>query len=457
MDEKKPQTEQGEYQFIREKVIRKKRSRLLRLVLLVSGTIFLAVLFGFCARLVFSLSEPYVNIILGITMTPTPTQPEKIPVQIASTVPSPTITVTPVPTVTTVPTQTEEPGEDEACATEAPAPTQIPPIIVENRINATLSDFIMIYQDIRKLAESAAAAIAPVNVITNGTDWFNETYEDSTLTSGIIIGNNGLELLILVSADRLTDADRIEVNVGGYIAAGTVTAYDEDYNLAVIGVAYNTIPEKNIAKIDTAKFGESYNTYVGAPVLAIGNPNGYSGSFELGIITSSGSYAYVIDDRLELINTSISDHQNGDGVLINTSGNIIGIITHKFKKDLNAEINTVVGISRLKAVIEQLVNEQQMNYFGITAEEIPQEVQKENGLTEGIYIRDVAAGSPAEQAGVKKGDILTSLNEEPVKTVAGFHTKLTACIPGDVVNVTVNRAVQQLYTEITLQAVIGTK
>ena len=122
---------------------------------------------------------------------------------------------------------------------------------------------------------------------------FNETYEDSTLTSGIIIGNNGLELLILVSADRLTDADRIEVNVGGYIAAGTVTAYDEDYNLAVIGVAYNTIPEKNIAKIDTAKFGESYNTYVGAPVLAIRKSKWIFRIFELGYITSIGSYAYL--------------------------------------------------------------------------------------------------------------------------------------------------------------------
>jgi len=410
MDEMK-QTEQSERPFIREKIVNKRKSKIKRFLLLSCGAVVLAALFGVVSRFCFVVSEPFVNKMLGISPTPVPTQPlrNEVTLPMSQEEPTPTVGVVDSEQVTWTPEKDIEEPDDTKLedgkqdGEMEPFPTRNPEL--GNTVG--IGDYIALHQEIRRIATNAASAIATITVTTERTDWFEQVYEEKTTLSGVIVGDNNVELLILTEASPLLNADDVKVTVGGYTTDNTMLYMsDSHYNLAVIGIDYASIPSQNLELINYAVFGESHSLFVGTPVIAIGNPNGYAGSFELGTVTARNSYAYVVDNRLDLFNTSIPDYVNGSGVIINTAGEVIGLITHAYKEGINQNLNTAIGISRMKPVIENLVNGRKMNYFGVVAEELTDELREEADSRIGICVTEVIPGSPAEQAGIRKGDIL---------------------------------------------------
>ena len=328
----------------------------------------------------------------------------------------------------------------------------------EHGSTAGISNYLALHQEIRRIATNAASAMATITVTTERTDWFEQVYEEKTIVSGVIVGDNNVELLILTEASPLMNADDVEVTVGGYTTDNTMLYMsDSHYNLAVIGIDYASIPAQNLELINYAVFGESHSLFVGTPVIAIGNPNGYAGSFELGTVTARNSYAYVVDNRLDLFNTSISDYENGSGVVINTSGEVIGLITHAYKEGINQNLNTVIGISRIKPVVENLVNGRKMNYFGVVAEELTDALREETGARIGICVTEVIAGSPAEQAGIRKGDILQIIERTPMNNVLTLRTLLDEYEEGEEMQVTMLRKGPRAYTEVETVLVVGEK
>jgi len=321
-----------------------------------------------------------------------------------------------------------------------------------------IGDYIALHQEIRRIATNAASAIATITVTTERTDWFEQVYEEKTTLSGVIVGDNNVELLILTEASPLLNADDVKVTVGGYTTDNTMLYMsDSHYNLAVIGIDYASIPSQNLELINYAVFGESHSLFVGTPVIAIGNPNGYAGSFELGTVTARNSYAYVVDNRLDLFNTSIPDYVNGSGVIINTAGEVIGLITHAYKEGINQNLNTAIGISRMKPVIENLVNGRKMNYFGVVAEELTDELREEADSRIGICVTEVIPGSPAEQAGIRKGDILQIIERTPMNNVLTLRILLDEYVEGDEMQVTMLRKGPRAYTEVETVVVVGEK
>jgi len=457
MDEMK-QTEQNEFPFIREKIVSKRRSRVKRFIMLSGCVVVLAVLFGVVSRLCFVASEPLVSKLLGLSPTPVPTQPVRNQVVLPSRQEEPTAGAQHADRIT----PSAGPSHVEIEQGEKTEPDKQPDETVtdvpETGYVAGIADYVSIYQEVRRVATNAASALASVTVTTERTDWFEQVYEESTTLSGIIVGDNSVELLILAEASPLMNADGVKVTVGGYTTSETVLyAVDEDYNLAVIGIDYASIPAQNLELINYAVFGESHTLFVGTPVIAIGNPNGYTGSFELGTVTARNSYAYVTDNRLDLFNTSIPDYAGGSGVIINTAGEIIGLITHSFKHGMNQNLNTAIGISRMKPIIEKLVNGQMMNFFGVVAEELSETLSVEVGREVGLQVTEVAPGSPADTAGIRKGDIILSVNGETMNSILSLRMLLDASEVGDECTVQMLRKGQRVYTEAEVVVVIQTK
>lgn len=451
MDEMK-QTEQSEFPFIREKIVGKKRGRVKRLLLFGVGVVVCAMIFGVVSRLCFVASEPVINRILGISPSPVPTQPVRNHVELPSRNEAPTAGAESPDA--TVPTQKPSQVEISQGEKEEPQPGNEVP---SGEYVAGIADYVAIYQEIRRVATNAASAMATITVTTERTDWFEQVYEESTTLSGVIVGDNGVELLILTEASQLMNSDSVKVTVGGYTTSDTVLyAADEDYNLAVIGIDYASIPAQNLEQINYAMFGESQTVFVGTPVIAIGNPNGYTGSFELGTVTARNSYAYVADNRLDLFNTSIPDYANGTGVIINTSGEVIGLITHSFKHGINQELNTVIGISKMKPVIVKLVNRQKMNFFGVVAEEITESLAEEIESKTGIRVTKVISGSPAEDAGIREGDIILSVNEEEMSSILSLRALLDTCEENEF-TVKFVRKGQRMYTETEVTVTVREK
>lgn len=456
MDEMK-QTEQKEHPFIREKIVNKRKSKVKRFVLLCCGAVVAAVLFGIVSRFCFIASEPFVNKLLGISPTPVPTQPVRNQVTLPASQENPTPTQKPAePTgVTQQPGHVDiAEGEQEGTDVTGDLPMPGP----EPGTVSGISDYLAIHQEIRRIATNAASAMATITVTTKRTDWFEQEYEESTNISGVIVGDNGIELLILTEANPLVNADAVKVTVGGYSTEETVLfMIDSHYNLAVIAIDYASIPAQNLESINYAVFGESHSLFVGTPVIAIGNPNGYVGSFEIGTVTARSSYAYVADNRLDLFNTSIPDYENGTGVIISISGEIIGLITHAFKEGNNENLNTAIGISRVKPIIEKLVNGKKLNYFGVIAEELTDSLRETANTKIGICVTEVIPGSPAEQAGIRKGDVIQIIERTPINNVITLNSLLEECAEGDELRVTMLRKGPRAYSEVETVVAVGEK
>lgn len=455
MDEMK-QTEQKEHSFIREKIVNKRKSKVKRFILLCCAAVVVAALFGVVSRLCFIASEPFVNKILGISPTPVPTQPIRNQITLPSSQGDPTQAPAEPVDVTQTPEHVdiEEGEKQEATDITEVSPTPIP----ESGTVSGISDYIAIHQELRRIATNAASAMATITVTTERTDWFEQIYEESTSISGVIVGDNGVELLILTEANPLVNADAVKVTVGGYTTEESVLfMMDSHYNLAVIAINYASIPAQNLENINYAVFGESHSLFVGTPVIAIGNPNGYIGSFEIGTVTARSSYAYIADNRLDLFNTSIPDYEDGTGVIISTSGEIIGLITHAFKEGINENLNTVIGISRVKPIIEKLVNGKKMNYFGVVAEEMTDSLRETANTKIGISVTEVIPGSPAEQAGIRKGDVIQIIERTPMNNVLALNSLLEERAEGDELRVTMLRKGPRAYSEVETVVVVGEK
>ena len=453
MDEKK-NTENGEYQFIRERIISRKKDRVKKVLIIIGGTVLLAVLFGFLARLSFTYSEEPVRKILGFTPTPSatvtptrsaiwiPTSQER-PTPTNTPIPTPTPTATPTPVVTLKPTNKPETSPTEKpeisptkeptatptvtatpTATLTPTPTEVPDDI---------SKLMDLYEKIGEIADESMKYMAEISLVKIETDWFGENLEQSESVSGIIVGDNGVELLVVLDASLALSADRIDIKIGtGTVNGVNVMASNDEYNLAVLSVPLDKIKKDDRETIEYAVFGESSSVKAGTPVIAIGSPNGYMGAYGLTMIMTISDHAYLTDNRISLYNTYMPENELGSGVYVNMDGEVIGLVTHSFKNEKNATLSTMIAIDSVRDIIENMVNGIPWNYVGIVATETPEGVLEKLGKKYGLYVTEVKEGSPAEEAGLKKGDILISVNGRELKTVDTFHSIIQECEPGDI-------------------------
>ena len=447
--ENKKQTENTDYQFMKEKIVTRRKNKIRKGILLTVFAVFLAVVFGLVERFVFLLADEPVKKILGLNgsaeeMTPTP-----MPTPTHRPTPTPVPTPTPEPVITTSPTPEAE-GYSENIT---PMPTGQDENLSSPE-EAALENYVLAFARMQKLASVVQRALVTVHVYENGIDWLEDTYETESKTTGIVIEKTEEHILILASLDRLQNASRIEVSNGRESYSANLWNYDKDYNLAVVRLTLKELSKQFVNEIQVAVFGESSSLHVGTPILALGNPNGYIGSVEFGTVTSRGSVYYITDNSVELFNTSTSNGEEGDGVIVNLSGEIIGIITRTVRSEYDEHICTAMGITRLKGSIAKLASGEEKIYLGVRGEDIPMSVLTEQGLFSGIYVTEVLTDSPAFEAGIKTGDIILKFDNLNVYSYNGLNTMLNMHQSGDEVSVFVQRTVRMNPMQVELNVTL---
>lgn len=443
MDTKRTKPD-NEFTFIQEKVIPRRKNKIKKLVLATISTIFLATLFGVIARIVFMKSEGLVNKILGIDTTKRaeilfPSDPsegmegngadQKLTQDHISTgadistiqaSPQATVSVTPEPTPTPEP--------------------EVAPTIVEHKITATINDYEKILLEIKKLSNAVNNSLVTITAIENKEDWADEPFESTKTSTGIILGQNNAELMVLVDYSKVKGSNEIDVSFpGGFVVGGEIWNYDRDYNLAVIAIKLKDIAPLQLSAIKYADLGESYSLTVGTPIIGLGQPNGIVNSMELGMVTSKGTSCYIMDNRLDLFTTDITNNSNSDGVIISMDGKVVGIITQVMKENSDTNICTVIGISRLKPIIEKLTNKYDRILLGVTGQDIPASILKQYELEAGIYVTKVLQDSPAFNGDIRQGDIITGINDYTVSSITNLASILNNYQPEDEIKVVVSR------------------
>lgn len=319
-----------------------------------------------------------------------------------------------------------------------------------------LDNYQEVYGVLGELRGEVEKSMVSVTTVTSDVNWINDTLESTGVTSGLIVADNGRELLILAGYGGLKDADSISVSFGEEQKEASVKEIDKTTDLAVLAVPLSSLSEKQKEEITYASLGSSAGrTLVGQPVMAIGSPVGIRDSACYGMVTSQGTPIGLLDSNYKLLTTDIYGSKSASGVLANMRGEIVGILYHYENSDMENRL-CAIGISELKKTIEKLSNGEQMAYLGVHGAEPNAAVYQEYQLPRGAFVTNVDMDSPAMQAGLQNGDIITKVDDADIVSYAEFVNILMRARPEQSLELTVVRQSQGKgeYQEMALTVML---
>lgn len=327
-------------------------------------------------------------------------------------------------------------------------------------------DYSGLYAAMSEYVNELNHSMVTVTGIQSNIDWFNNVEESKNQSSGVIIANNGQELLILVDYTPLRKAESMTMTFSclsatvnaqpEYQIPVTLKEQDSSTNFAVLSANLTDVPAKMLEEggVTIASLGSSsYGNLIGTPVVAMGSPMGSSGSVGYGMITSITTQNKKADSNYKLLQTDIYGSQKAGGVLFNLEGKVIGVITNQNTGTDMKNVVSAYGISELKKRIEKMSNGEKVAYVGISAVDVTEEAHDEQGVPRGAFIKDVEMNSPAMLAGIRQGDILTAFGDKDIFSYNDYITALMQKEPGQTVKLTVMRASQGEYKEMEISIV----
>ena len=249
--------------------------------------------------------------------------------------------------------------------------------------------------------------------------------------SGMIVADNGQELLILAGELPVKDAKIIRVTFSGDSQCDAILkSRDAGLGLCVYAVQRKNIADAVWAQIETATLGGSKVVSEGDTVIAVGKLYGCDTIAGYGVIESGENYLDKADGQYQTIYTDVAGDISGSGVLVNIRGEVIGIINTSVRTDDHTNKISGYGISDIKDVIELLSNGKNVPYLGVSGVEVSSEMQGQ-GIPQGVYVKEVDAGSPAMAAGIQSGDIITNIADTDIINLLGYHNTLMKQNVGD--------------------------
>ena len=310
-----------------------------------------------------------------------------------------------------------------------------------------------------------------------GFGWYSQPQQqESTSTgTGIIIGQNDSELLIVTNNHVITGATNLSVvfsvdegKDGTTPVEAQIKGSDATKDVGVIAVKLSDIPAETMSAIKTATIGDSSQMQVGDQVIAIGNALGYGQSVTKGIVSALDREVTLQNDdgstnSNKLIQTDAAINPgNSGGALLNMKGEVMGINEAKLSSNYVEGMGYAIPISDVEGIIGDLqtrseVDSEKMGYLGVTCQDVTSDIAQQYDMPEGVYLKSVVAGCAADKAGLKKGDILTRFDGMGVTTYDTLRDRLQYYEAGETVEVTVQSPENGSYVEKTVSLTLSTK
>ncbi|WP_415885431.1 S1C family serine protease [Neptuniibacter sp. QD37_6] len=262
----------------------------------------------------------------------------------------------------------------------------------------------------------------------------------SSLGSGVILSSQGY---IVTNNHVISGADSIIVALkDGREAAAEVIGTDPETDLAVLKVTLDNLPSITL--------GQTENYRVGNVVLAIGNPFGVGQTVTMGIISATGRNSVGLNTYEDFIQTDAAINPgNSGGALIDAFGNLIGINTAIFSKSGGSQgIGFAIPSDLTKQVMQDLIQHGRVvrGWLGIEIQELTPSLAESFGLKklQGLIIAGVFRNGPAHIAGLQPGDVMLTINDNPILDGRKSMTQIARLRPGQVVTVKVLREGKEL-------------
>lgn len=302
-----------------------------------------------------------------------------------------------------------------------------------------------------------------------------QTQETESQGSGIIIGKNDSELLMVTNNHVVEGADTLSVCfIDNQVYEAAIKGTDPENDLAVIAVPLDSISDDTMSKIAVASIGDSDSLKVGEQVVAIGNALGYGQSVTTGIVsavnrTLSSNSSDTQDSNSSDDSSSATYIQtdaainpgNSGGALLNMNGEVIGINSAKLASTEVEGMGYAIAISDVTDTLEQLMNETPRDkvdnhgVLGITGMSVSDEASQYYGVPEGVLVSEVTDGGAADKAGIKEKSIITEFDGKRVRSIDELVSRLEYYEPGEEVEVTLEVADGDSYKEKKVTVTLG--
>lgn len=341
---------------------------------------------------------------------------------------------------------------------------------------------------------SSIVAITSVSVqeIPSFFGYGTRQYQSAGSGSGIIVGENDSELLIATNNHVVSGATTLTVCFAGSDVVGAeeetqamasssdgdadvdnavsakIKGTDEENDLAVVAVEKSDIPDETMEEIKIAQMGSSDDLVVGEQVVAIGNALGYGQSVTSGWISALNRSISTEDGEASgLIQTDAAINPgNSGGALLNMNGEVIGINAAKYADSQVEGMGYAIPISKAEPILEELMNREtrdkvedssKVGYMGVKAADLTTEAIQMYNMPAGAFITEVTEGGAADNAGIKKGDIIVKLDGQKVSGKEDLVDKLQYYEVGETIEVVISRANSGEYKEQTVEVTLGSK
>ena len=347
---------------------------------------------------------------------------------------------------------------------------------------------------------SSIVAITSVSVqeIPSFFGYGTRQYQSAGSGSGIIVGENDSELLIATNNHVVSGATTLTVCFAGSDVVGAeeetqamassgstgfgsdgdvdvdnavsakIKGTDEENDLAVVAVEKSDIPNETMEEIKIAQLGSSDDLVVGEQVVAIGNALGYGQSVTSGWVSALNRSIGTEDGEASgLIQTDAAINPgNSGGALLNMNGEVIGINAAKYADSQVEGMGYAIPISKAEPILEELMNREtrdkvedssKVGYMGVKAADLTTEAIQMYNMPAGAFITEVTEGGAADNAGIKKGDIIVKLDGQKVSGKDDLVDKLQYYEAGENIEVVISRANSGEYKEQTIEVILGSK
>lgn len=309
------------------------------------------------------------------------------------------------------------------------------------------------------VAKKGKRSVVSLLVLTGATIGNKEFVSESQSVSGVLIADNGQELLILGPTMEVGETQQIQATFcDGKKYQVTEKKSDENLELTIYAVKESQLEEKTAKSIRLAALGSSYEVKKGDTTVLLGMLFGQGDAVGYGVLRSSTEKAERADGTYHILGAELAGFTGGSGIMFNRQEEVIGIICDAAGEDAKEELMHAYAISDIKDVMQFLANGESVPYIGIHATDVSENIAEDRRIPRGIYVDKVEADSPAMRAGIQSGDVLTAIGGTDIENFEQYHELLMEEKEGTHLLIKgYRRGAKDQYVAVHFNATVGNK
>lgn len=289
-----------------------------------------------------------------------------------------------------------------------------------------------------QIAEEPRRALVRISAAGEDSDLLDDSFLEYGDEEGFVFLKNSEAFYILTVSDQMQEADKFTVTFSdGTVTDGILCKKDLRTGFFVIKVPFTSVDEETQEKIPAAPLVAADDMKQTESVIAIGSPSGDYDSLMGGTIMSVTGTLKVADEEYGMLTTDMVGSEEGGGILLNSSGEVAGIIWNQEEDRTN--VIRAVETAQLRPLLESMANGEDICYIGIMGATISSYQSENLDVPRGVYVDAVDEDSPAMTAGIQNGDILHALDGQEVQSMEEYASVLQGLNKGTRTTVNVYR------------------